>query len=111
MGNGDLYIYEIRDDKANLIFKTGAVDNHYDSIWNKENNKKYGYSTCGETYQGKKLFANYEDTNQDGITDVILSGIKNIDCEKEPEEYASSDTKMIRVVEIPVTQYFTLVNK
>ena len=82
-GHGYLYIYEIKNDSLNLLFETVAVDSNPDIRWAPENYKKYGYWNCGEIFSGDKLVSEYKDINKDGISDLILSGTKEIVCEKE----------------------------
>jgi len=82
MGYGALHLFEVDGEKAHQIFETAAVDIQNDSIWSKENEEKYGYSTCGETYNLGQLTASYSDLNNDGIDDLTLSGKINVDCEK-----------------------------
>lgn len=82
-GHGYLHIYEIKNDVLNLLFETEAVDYNSDTRWAPKNFKKYGYGTCGEIFAGGKLASKYRDINKDGISDLILSGTKEIICEKE----------------------------
>lgn len=84
-GHGYLHIYEIKNDSLNLLFETVAVDSNPDTRWAPENYKKYGYGTCGEIFSGGKLTSEYKDINNDGDEDLILSGTKEIICEKEYE--------------------------
>lgn len=108
MRNGNLYIYEIIDDIAHLIFETSAVDGYYDSIWREDNFKKYGYGTCGETYKGGKLTADYNDVDEDGIVNITLSGIQFIDCEHIYDKEGVTYSERIRVAEVPVRKHYTL---
>ncbi|MDP3962268.1 MAG: hypothetical protein Q8Q03_00145 [bacterium] len=107
MGNGNLYIYEIIDDMAYLIFETSAVDKYYDSIWREENLRKYGYGTCGETYKEGNLTTDY-DVDQDGIVNITLSGIQFIDCEYIYDKEGVTYSEMIRVGEVPIKKHYTL---
>lgn len=84
-GHGNLYIYEIKNESLNLLFETVAADSNPDTRWAPENYKKYGYGTCGEKFLGDKLTSDYRDINKDGMADLILSGTKEIICEKEYE--------------------------
>ena len=59
MGNGSLYLYELRGDTLHLLLKTRAVDSHDD----------------GAVIRGGALSAEYRDLDGDGHTDVRLSGV------------------------------------
>ncbi|MDD4476731.1 MAG: hypothetical protein PHY40_01070 [Patescibacteria group bacterium] len=85
VGHGSLYIYEIKNDKLNLLFETHAVDINPDIKWSPDNFKKYGYGNCGEIFSNDKLASEYKDTNKDGNSDLILSGTKKIICEIRDE--------------------------
>ncbi|MDO9399334.1 MAG: hypothetical protein Q7T79_01435 [bacterium] len=82
-GHGYLYIYEIKNNVIKLLIKTDAVDYNSDIRWAPENYKKYGYWNCGEIFLNGKLASEYKDINKDGNLDLILSGTKEIVCEKE----------------------------
>lgn len=84
-GHGFLYIYEIQNNELNLLFETPAVDINPDIRWAPDNLKKYGYSNCGEFFSHDKLVSEYKDTNNDGNSDLILSGTKKIICEIRDE--------------------------
>jgi len=60
MGNGYLYLYELRNQTLVLLLKTRAVDAHVGGD--------------GETFQGERLMAEYSDLNGDGFADLLLSG-------------------------------------
>ncbi len=109
MGYGALHLYEVDDQKARQIFETPAVDIQDDSIWNPDNFTKYGYYTCGETYELGQLYATYEDINGDGIDDLILRGQTNVDCEKllgKKDGYM--DHEEVRVAQLAVNKKFIL---
>lgn len=89
MWHGGLYVYEIKDGAINLLFQTTAVDLNPDTRYAPDNFEKYGYSYCGEIFSGGKLISKYEDINQDGNLDLILSGTKKIICEEKDENYNS----------------------
>ncbi|MDO8592503.1 MAG: hypothetical protein Q7R92_01855 [bacterium] len=84
-GHGFLYIYEIKNNVLNLLFKTEdiAVDGNPDTKWAPENYKKYGYGYCGEKFLGDKLASEYRDLNKDGLADLVLSGTQEIICDSE----------------------------
>ncbi|MFA6424017.1 MAG: hypothetical protein WCV83_01735 [Candidatus Magasanikbacteria bacterium] len=103
IGHGFLYIYEIKDDELNLLFKSPAVDFNPDTRWAPGNYKKYGYGTCGEIFVGGKLASDYKDVNNDGISDIILSGTQEIICESEGDFAAIHEFK---VATIPVKRIF-----
>ena len=106
MGNGSLYLYEIKDDALFLIFKTVAVDFYDESKWDPENYQKYGYSTCGQIYEDGKLSVAYSDMNKDGMSDVVLTGKINVVCEgKTRTENFIKDTN-IKVSEMPVNRIY-----
>ena len=88
--HGFLYIYEIKDDKLNLLFRTIAVDFNPDTRWAPDNYKKYGHGTCGEIFSNGKLTSEYKDVNKDGNLDLILSGTKEIICEEMDENYQNA---------------------
>lgn len=100
MGNGNLYLYKVDSDKLSLIFKTYAVDEYYNHRWAPENYKKYGYGTCSEIYRGGKLLASYNDLNNDGVSDIVLTGITDIICEQEKVNEAGERPE-VKVSELP----------
>lgn len=85
MGYGSLYLYEIKDKEVKLLLKTPAVDSKDDDIWSPDNYEKYGFSICGEVFTSGQLFSDYQDLNNDKIDDIILSGQKEILCDKVDE--------------------------
>lgn len=95
MGNGSLHLYEVKDDQLLQIFETVAVDSYNENKWDSENYQKYGYGTCGQVYEGGKLFVTYPDINNDGMSDIVLEGKANIICEKEIIADNIEDKKVI----------------
>ena len=59
MGNGSLYLYELRDQTLVLLLQTRAVDSHVNDH---------------ETFQDDRLMAEYADLNGDGFADLLLKG-------------------------------------
>lgn len=59
MGNGNLYLYELRNQSLVLLLKTRAVDSHWGD---------------GETFQDGRLMSEYPDLNGDGFSDLLLNG-------------------------------------
>ncbi|MEK7607691.1 MAG: hypothetical protein AAB484_02075 [Patescibacteria group bacterium] len=109
VGNGNLYLYEIKGKTAHLIFKERAVDSYPDGRQSKEDFEKYGYYGCGEIYRGGKLAVIYE-INPDRTVKVKLSGIQDVYCEDGRDDpdtfyYESSE---IKVAEIPIEKQFIL---
>ncbi len=91
VGHGFLYIYEIRDDELNLLFKTAVVDYNSDIRWAPGNYERNGYENCGEVFSNGKLVSEYGDINQDGAPDVLLSGVEEVVCEKEDKNHIRFD--------------------
>jgi hypothetical protein len=67
MGHGNYYLYRLRPERAQLIIRTTAVDYHRDDdvLW------------------GGELRPEYRDANGDGLTDVILSGMRYYNLEED----------------------------
>jgi hypothetical protein len=59
LGNGNLYLYELRERRLILLLETRAVDFHW---------------ADGETFRDGHLEPDYRDVNGDGLIDVVLSG-------------------------------------
>lgn len=59
MGNGNLYLYELRQDRLILLLETRALDFNADL----------------EQFRDGKLESTYRDVNEDGCVDVTLNGI------------------------------------
>jgi hypothetical protein len=59
MGNGNLYLYELRDRTLVLLLTTRAVDFHWSD---------------GSTFRTGLLNTGYPDLNGDGFSDVVLEG-------------------------------------
>ena len=104
MGNGNIYLYKVDSGKLTLIFSTVAVKGSWTVGSPTENVKKYGYVDCSETYKNGHLTANYPDLNNDGISDVVLTGINVVTCEKyEGEtEQGYAKTSEVKVSETPI---------
>lgn len=85
-GHGHLYIYEIKDNALELLFEELAVDYNPDIRWSPDNFKKYGYWQCGEAIRGGRLSYNFKDVNGDAVSEVVLSGVEDIICEKISDE-------------------------
>lgn len=98
MGNGNLYIYEIKNHEAIQLFTVRAYDTHSEYSHNEENFMKYGYFSCSEVFHDGKLSAQYEDFNNDNMTDIVLSGSIDVFCESSSHEVKMRST--------PVTRYF-----
>ena len=102
-GHGSLCIYEIQNDRLNLLFRTVAVDYNPDTRWAPDNFKKYGYETCGEIFAGGKLTSEYRDINKDGNLDLVLSGEQEIICESDDR---SNGIHELKLASIPVKKIF-----
>jgi hypothetical protein len=59
MGNGNLYLYELRGGGLHLILETRAVDSHWGE---------------GKTFKDGCLEPEYRDVNGDGAVDAVLQG-------------------------------------
>lgn len=103
-GHGHLYIYEIKDDTLKLLFEEPAVDYNPDIRWSPDNFEKYGYGQCGETIRGGRLSYSFKDVNNNAVSEVILSGIEDIICEK----MLGDKIKEIKVASNPVYKVFYL---
>lgn len=107
---GALYLYEIKNDKLMLVFETMAVDGYNESVWRPENYQNYGYSTCGQIYEGEKLSVSYLDINGDGVFDIVLKGKANVICEKEVVRKMSDDDtfedREVKVSEIIIKKIY-----
>ncbi len=106
-GHGALYLYEVKDNQLKLLLKTQAVDFNNDISWSPDNYKKYGYGNCGEIFSGGKLSSSFEDLNKDGMSDIVLSGMEEIICEKKLDGISGNlKTAEIKVASIPVKKIF-----
>ena len=87
MGNGSLYLYEVRDRSLHLLLETTAVDNHW------------GGDGC--IFRGGTLSASYQDVDGDGLSDLTLSGFMDrltLDADGDPAGGVSAS--------VPVRQTF-----
>ena len=105
MGHGNFYLYEIKNNQARLLLKTSAVDSNSDIRWAPDNLKKYGYGNCGEVFADGSLKSEYKDQNNDGFSDVILSGTEEIVCDSE--KTGDLGYTEIKVSENPVEKVFS----
>jgi len=106
-GHGAVYFYEVKNNQLKLLLKTQAVDSNNDISWEPDNYEKYGYGNCGEVFSGGKLSSSFEDLNNDGNSDIILSGTEEIVCEKKiSEEFEDLKTAEVKVADIPVKKVF-----
>ena len=67
-GNGFYYLYAIKGKSANCVANTRAVNNNYDG------NYRIGNNFCDRVFKNGKLSVQYQDVNNDGFTDIILTG-------------------------------------
>jgi len=105
-GHGTIYLYEVEDNRLALLFSTFAVDFNPDIRWAPDNHEKYGYGNCGEVFIGGKLAADYNDINNDGHQEIILSGRQDIICEKEITEKCPDHIDEVKVASLPVKEVF-----
>jgi|GEM_PF-7086469 len=82
-GNGDLTLFAISEQEPREYSIFPAVDDNYEHM--QMTAIEYGLSSdydeniyASEVYLGGKLHAEYHDVNDDGNTDIILSGIQLI---------------------------------
>ncbi|MDF2514141.1 MAG: peptidase BlaR1 [Herbinix sp.] len=73
MGNGDLILFPLDNEKSSTYTIEGAIDHHYESISTVDENGTECMSS--QIYYNGRLTADYEDVNEDGFTDIILTGI------------------------------------
>ena len=71
MGNGNLYLYELVNQKLVKILETRAVDCHLNGD--------------AQTFKGGRLLSRYLDLNEDGVADLLLTG--------EIEQHGMDDDK------------------
>lgn len=62
MGNGSVYVYELRSRRLRLLLETRAVDWH---------------SADGTVFRGGILNRSYSDVDGDGISDIVLEGLED----------------------------------
>lgn len=105
-GHGAMYLYEVESDRLALLFQTTAVDFNIDSRWAPENYEKYGFGYCGEVYSSGQLKSSYEDLNNDNISDIMLSGVEEIICEKEFRDRIPGENYEVKVASAPVEKVF-----
>ena len=107
MGHGNIYIYEVEDNKIRSIFTNSAVDIHHENVWKPGNTKKYGYGYCSQEFENGKLYSNYADINNDGVSDLTLTGKINLICYKQTktDDGYVSDIP-IKIAEIPVQEIY-----
>lgn len=105
-GHGTIYLYEVEDDRLALLFSTFAVDFNPDISWAPDNHGKYGYSNCGEAFTGGKLAADYNDINNDGYQEIILSGRQDIICEEDIIVNYPDHIDEFKVASLPVEEVY-----
>lgn len=106
-GHGAVYFYEVKNNQLSLLLKTQAVDSNNDISWAPDNYEKYGYGNCGEVFSSSKLSSSFEDLNNDGMSNIILTGTEEIICEKKiSESLENLKTAEIKVASIPVNKVF-----
>jgi|GEM_PF-3366168 len=109
MGNGNLYLYRVGEGELTLLFDTKAVDRYNDDVWRPGGYPEYGnYSTCGKVFENGKLSADYKDLNDDGVSDVVLSGKTDVICQEEIGSGEFLRTKDVKAAEIPINSKYLI---
>lgn len=108
VGNGKLYLYEVKEHTLSLMFDTVAVDAHNENVWRPDGYPEYGYTSCGTVYRGERLMATYNNQGLNGDTELILHGKKQVFCEEVEENEPLTKSKAVKVAELPVIESFSL---
>jgi hypothetical protein len=79
-GNGAIYLYQVSGEKVSLLAESKAVDLHLDYRFNANNFAKQGYFNCGQVFEAGQLTSNYQEVDQDGFADLVLTGTLITKC-------------------------------
>ncbi|MEK7089174.1 MAG: hypothetical protein AAB913_03530 [Patescibacteria group bacterium] len=110
MGNGNIYLYKVENNKAKLFFTTFGASGYWALGDSNDNYKNYGYWNCGEMYAGDKLLSEYYDLNNDNISDLILTGTNIIICDRDIGSTKEGNviTKDVVVDKVPIKKNYYL---
>ncbi|MBI3626785.1 hypothetical protein HY224_01945 [Candidatus Uhrbacteria bacterium] len=106
VGNGAIHLYEVGQSEVKLLLEVPySVDSYYDDVWLPENNEKYGHYNCGDVIRGDALDSKYVDLNNDGVDDLILSGVRDMFCDTESSD-KNKEPGLVKVDERRIEEQF-----
>ena len=105
--NGWLNLYRVDDAELLPILRILAFDHHFEDVFDPSGYPEYGggFYSCSSINKDEKLDVAYRDTDDDGVDEAVLTGVKQTFCQKTPDD----DTRIL-VAEQPVKEVYELKN-
>ena len=105
--NGGIDLYRVGEDELLSVIHIYAFDHHFEDVFDPSGYPEYGggYYSCSSIYKGEKLDVVYRDTDDDGVDEAVLTGVKQTFCQKTPD-----DNTRILAAEQPVEEIYELIN-